>query len=169
VTAPDLIDDLKSGGLILSANGDRLKVDAPAGTVTPALRATLAARKPELLAVLTGKPVASDTPGIAWDPRGGCRVATPPDLRALCSAAGWRLGFPAVSPDDCPGVEAGHAAWSDFTENGAFEDVVAVLLELNGKDERRERQREAEEAAGVADRELLAEEAKARAGRQGVH
>jgi hypothetical protein len=39
---------------VLTANGDRLAFDAPAGAITPAVVAMLKARKPELLAVLRG-------------------------------------------------------------------------------------------------------------------
>ena len=52
--ARKLLADLRRAGVILSANGDRLAFDAPAGVVTLAVRAMLKARKAELLAVLSG-------------------------------------------------------------------------------------------------------------------
>ena len=53
-TAAKLLTDLRRAGVVLSVNGDRLAFDAPAGAMTPAVVATLKARKPELLAVLSG-------------------------------------------------------------------------------------------------------------------
>ena len=53
-SAITLLADLRRSGVILIANGDRLGFDAPAGAMTPAVRAILRARKPELLAVLRG-------------------------------------------------------------------------------------------------------------------
>src|SRR5690242_15785082 len=49
MTIPDLVKSLRSRGVTLRAEGDRLRVDAPAGVLTPADRETLAVRKPELL------------------------------------------------------------------------------------------------------------------------
>jgi len=49
-----MLKELHRAGVILSANEDRLEVDAPAGATTPALLTMLKARKPELLAVLNG-------------------------------------------------------------------------------------------------------------------
>lgn len=54
MTAAKLLGDLYRAGVVLSANGDRLAFDAPAGVMTPQLLAILKARKPELLAVLQG-------------------------------------------------------------------------------------------------------------------
>ena len=54
-TARKLLADAKRVGIILSANGGRLAFDAPAGAMTPDLRARLVACKAELLAVLAGE------------------------------------------------------------------------------------------------------------------
>ncbi len=54
MTARKLLADLRRAGVVLSANGDRLAFDAPAGVVTPQLREWIKARKGELLAVLNG-------------------------------------------------------------------------------------------------------------------
>jgi hypothetical protein len=48
----DLLAETARLGVRLAAHGDRLRVEAPAGVVTPQLRATLAARKPDLLPVV---------------------------------------------------------------------------------------------------------------------
>ena len=53
-TAVELLADFGRLGVVLTANGDRLAFDAPAGAMTPAVVAMLKARKPELLAVLGG-------------------------------------------------------------------------------------------------------------------
>ncbi len=50
--AAELLADLRRAGVNLSAKGERLAFDAPAGVVTPELRATLQARKAELLAAV---------------------------------------------------------------------------------------------------------------------
>lgn len=53
-TGRKMLTDLRRAGVLLSANGDRLTFDAPAGAMTPDLRAMLKAGKAELLAVLAG-------------------------------------------------------------------------------------------------------------------
>ena len=55
-TAETLIRDLSARGVRLSRNADRLHVEAPAGTLTPELRKTLAEAKPAILAMLTSGP-----------------------------------------------------------------------------------------------------------------
>ena len=52
MTALQLLANLRTRGVVLSARGDRLAFDAPAGVMTPDLRAVLASRKRELLAML---------------------------------------------------------------------------------------------------------------------
>lgn len=47
-----LITETQKAGIALSVAGERLRVQAPAGALTPELKAALTARKPELLAVL---------------------------------------------------------------------------------------------------------------------
>lgn len=51
-TATDLVADLQARGVTLCACGEDLLYDAPAGAMTPELKAELARRKPELLALL---------------------------------------------------------------------------------------------------------------------
>ena len=57
MSAVPLIRELRQAGIHLSASGDRLHVDAPAGAVTPELRQRIAENKPVLLAALR-QPVA---------------------------------------------------------------------------------------------------------------
>lgn len=52
MTLDDLLADLTARGVLLTVDGDKLKVDAPAGALTPVLRAALSERKAELLAYL---------------------------------------------------------------------------------------------------------------------
>lgn len=54
MTTEELITDLQRQGVRLSAKGNRVCVDAPAGVITPHVRSALAARKAELLQVLGG-------------------------------------------------------------------------------------------------------------------
>jgi len=53
VNALNLYNDLKERGVILEAQGEHLKVDAPAGVVTEEDRATLVEFKPILLKFLS--------------------------------------------------------------------------------------------------------------------
>ena len=52
MNAVPLIRELRQAGIHLSASGDRLHVEAPAGAVTPELRQRIAENKPVLLAAL---------------------------------------------------------------------------------------------------------------------
>ena len=62
-----LFFELQAAGVTLTARGDRLKVEAARGTITPELLARMKAAKPDLLAILTG-----NTPAISGlsKPRG---------------------------------------------------------------------------------------------------
>ena len=53
-TARTLLADLRRAGVLLTAKGDRLAFDAPAGVMTADVRAALTTHKPEILAVLRG-------------------------------------------------------------------------------------------------------------------
>ena len=52
MTALDLLTKLRSCGVAIEANGDRLKIDAPKGVITPELREALATNKTEIIALL---------------------------------------------------------------------------------------------------------------------
>jgi hypothetical protein len=81
----DLFAETQRLGITLSARGDRLHVEAPAGRVTPELRAALARHKPALLARLA--PV---TEFVSL--RGGLVVPLPALLFALdLEARGFRV------------------------------------------------------------------------------
>ena len=53
MNALSLFHDLKERGVIFEAQGERLKVDAPAGVVTEADRSALKEHKPKLLNLLS--------------------------------------------------------------------------------------------------------------------
>jgi hypothetical protein len=52
MTARDVLAAIESAGIRLEVRGETLRVDAPAGRVTPELRAALAAHKATLLRIL---------------------------------------------------------------------------------------------------------------------
>jgi hypothetical protein len=83
----DLLAHLSRRGVTLTAAGDHLRVEAPTGAVTPAMRATLAERKGEIMAHLTGNaqpepppseivriPLTLDCPPSAWAAARGLRI-----------------------------------------------------------------------------------------------
>lgn len=53
MTVMEILNELHSRGVTVEAAGDRLRVDAPKGAVTPELREALAERKTEVLALIT--------------------------------------------------------------------------------------------------------------------
>src|SRR5438105_3680208 len=55
MSTPELLDNLRRRGVRLEVHGDRLKVDAPTGTLTAEIKAALAEHKPEILAVLSAR------------------------------------------------------------------------------------------------------------------
>ncbi len=52
MTTIELIEKLHGLGVEVQAIGDRLKIDAPAGIVTPELKSVIVERKPEILEIL---------------------------------------------------------------------------------------------------------------------
>ncbi|MGD0950447.1 MAG: hypothetical protein ABSA52_23895 [Candidatus Binatia bacterium] len=52
MTAAALLAELRRLGAFLTVVGDKLRVEAPVGTITPEIRETLARFKPALLAIL---------------------------------------------------------------------------------------------------------------------
>jgi hypothetical protein len=55
VNAECLLETLRSRGILVRVNADRLCVDSPPGALTAELRAELQTHKPELLALLSPK------------------------------------------------------------------------------------------------------------------
>ena len=56
MTAPELLAALTSVGATVQAVGDRLRIEAPPGALSPQLRSALAEQKPALLALLREPP-----------------------------------------------------------------------------------------------------------------
>jgi hypothetical protein len=57
----ELLTDLRRLGVVVVATGGRLAIDAPSGTITPAIRAEIVRNKAGLLALLGGGPGAGQT------------------------------------------------------------------------------------------------------------
>ena len=53
----DLLAELKRLNVKLSLAGDKLRLEAPAGTLTPKLKEALVKHKPALMSLLSGQPV----------------------------------------------------------------------------------------------------------------
>lgn len=69
MSAIALLSELRAAGVTLAVTGDRLKVEAAPGIITPELTARLKVAKPELLALLSVEPIdtepAQDLPLLA--------------------------------------------------------------------------------------------------------
>jgi hypothetical protein len=83
MTALTLLADLQARGVLLSAEDDRLSFDAPAGVMTPDVKAALKARKPELLAILAGR----------WKDAARLMIGREPDADRRADLREW-LGCP---------------------------------------------------------------------------
>src|SRR6266480_7552519 len=60
MTTLELLSDLQNLDIHLERAGDKLRVDAPKGALTPELRAILLEQKAALLALLSGPPSCSE-------------------------------------------------------------------------------------------------------------
>ena len=87
MTVDDLLTELSRLSVKITINGDRLHIDAPAGVLTPQLRAALAEHKPLLLQRLTSPawvmdpssellqiPLSLNLPPSAWLAERGLRI-----------------------------------------------------------------------------------------------
>lgn len=52
MNAQEILTDLQSRGVEITADGDKLRIRAPRGTITPEFRERLAASKPDIIAAL---------------------------------------------------------------------------------------------------------------------
>lgn len=73
MTAVAILEKAKQRGIILQAEGDRLRIRAPKGTLTPELREAIAQHKQEILTVLQSRQPATGH-GLCPGPEkcGGC-------------------------------------------------------------------------------------------------
>ncbi|MBI4498199.1 MAG: hypothetical protein HY689_09900 [Chloroflexi bacterium] len=86
MTAETLLRELQSRGFVLTPEPpDGLRVNAPRGALTPELRATLAAHKPESIALLSRAEAQPTTEGVAPMPS----PKTPTPQQVAESAARW--------------------------------------------------------------------------------
>jgi len=76
MNAAELIIELEARGVLIESAGDRLRVDAPKGAITPELREALAACKAEVLAILN-----TSEDEIEW--RVGAMLPQIPDVGAI--------------------------------------------------------------------------------------
>lgn len=67
MNAPALLSELRAAGVTLEADGDRLKVQAAPGIITPELTARLKAAKPDLLAILGSTKAPADGDELSQD------------------------------------------------------------------------------------------------------
>lgn len=65
MTAAALLAELRNRGAAVAVAGARLRIEAPAGTVTPEIREELAAHKPELLRLLSTPTLDADAGHVA--------------------------------------------------------------------------------------------------------
>lgn len=90
---PELLAELERRDIRIEVEGDRLRVDAPKAAITPELRATLVARKAELVEHFRSR--ASAAP-----PRVGVLFRVPPGEPASVSPGQWRiLSLAKLRPD----------------------------------------------------------------------
>ncbi|MCP4251652.1 MAG: hypothetical protein GY778_31835 [bacterium] len=117
MNAVELVADLQRRDVVLSTNGDRLRVDAPAGALTPALRATLRACKGDLLSLLQWRDSTTRTrqSGVP------AAVITPDDLPAE-----WRVEWEERAA--IREFDAGQAR--EHAEAEALQEVIARMRTL---------------------------------------
>jgi hypothetical protein len=112
MTTIDLLNDPTSRGVLIKAEGDCLKIKAPAGTVTPELKTMLLEHKPELLKMLDHpKPGSLEHPQIVrakkapmvclWDNCDGW--LNPEKGRGLFLCSGCGSYFEPLPPEE-PGI-----------------------------------------------------------------
>jgi hypothetical protein len=122
VTLPELIKVLPAGVKLWRVH-DRLAVDAPAGTLTPALRSALILHKPAILAAM----ILSEE---FHRPR--------PRLRAVVLRSAQGLGFPHIDllAKEESQVGGGAAAWVTFVIGAKIGSVIEAGLRLDAEVER---------------------------------
>jgi hypothetical protein len=147
MTAADLLHRLVTAGATVQAlEPNRLRIEAPAGALTPALRSELAERKTELLALLRTQPTALPTTTVEADP--GTRRAW---ADALC-----RQLSEAVAGATTPQVREWEPAWRVVeVPSRALLDALAEY-EASGTDRARERAAELAELVLCAWRDAAA-------------
>ena len=115
-----LLADLRQQGVTLERRGDRLRVDAPQGVLTPEIRADLVAHKAAILQVLASPPT---------EP-----AQTVRDLRAAWAGACFELaealGWPEMPYKRGHSVASGPIPWRRWTGWASIPDLQYVLAAL---------------------------------------
>ncbi len=91
MSAEQILTQLRDQDMRLSVTGDRLRVDAPKGAITPELRSMLADHKPELIEALTPTLIYDADLDVLVDPE----AMEDPRTRA---AIAWANGKSAPNP-----------------------------------------------------------------------
>ena len=116
-----LLADLRQQGVTLERRGDRLRVDAPQGVLTPEIRADLVAHKAAILQVLASPPT---------EP-----AQTVRDLRAAWAGACYELaealGWPETPYKPAHAVAPGPIPWRRFAGVASIPDLQRVLGALH--------------------------------------
>lgn len=114
MTAAELLAELKKLGVLLICDGDALRIKAPAGVLTPELKAALAEHKAALLAQLTAgagpTPAAQTGAALAASSQSGANevaalpappTADPHVARQVAALPAPQLNQPVRIPLDC--------------------------------------------------------------------
>jgi len=117
---PTLLAELKRLGVVLTAEGDKLKYKAPAGVFTDDLRAAIRAHKPELLRLLTA--CRAEPPVIQFWP-----CANPAHVLYWRPAMDDRLICQKCNP--CP-LPAGFELKGETIRPAWFRSVNGALVEI---------------------------------------
>jgi hypothetical protein len=112
MTPDALLEDLRARGVELSAQGNRLRVEAPAGLLTPELRQALVTYKPALLKLLEAS----------------AHLERSFELLELAG----RLGWPLLADTDGQTMLGSEQAWRTFV-SVVPTDHEPDALELRGR------------------------------------
>jgi hypothetical protein len=99
MTATRFLHDLQQLGVQVTARGDKLRVSAPKGVLTPELRTRIAEQKAALLVLLSTRPGCCEADEMTKKKEGSSfRPAEPPEPYKRFLAARKRLGEPYTMP-----------------------------------------------------------------------
>jgi hypothetical protein len=87
MSAADVLAQAQAAGVQLVADGDRLRFRAPAGALTPDLRATLQEHRAAVLKLLAERPPATDPrPALWWEQSPWSGHISDDEFRAIVAA-----------------------------------------------------------------------------------
>ena len=118
MSAADVLAQAQAAGVQLVANGDRLHYRAPAGALTPELRAALQAHRAALLALLAKRPPAAASRPTRWfDREPWYGQISDDEFRAIIDA--YIVAYGAYDPDLPTREPAVLVAWLAARETSA--------------------------------------------------